>query len=135
MTGTYTKVTDSLTGAVHFIRSPAGQSVLAGVSNWLGARSQETTTHIGMATGAALAPLIIGTITSALAGDIPGAVTSGIPALIGIMGALSAIITPTPKGLTDAQIKSHVAALSHDELISLLQQSDTGIVQSAAHTG
>ncbi len=131
----YIKVTDALTGADSFIESPAGQSVLTGVSDWLGARSQETTTHIGVATGAALAPLIIGTITAALAGDIPGAVTSGIPALIGIMGALSAIITPTPKGLTDAQIKSHIADLSHDELISLLQQSDPGSVQSAASTG
>jgi hypothetical protein len=132
MATTYTKMTDALTGAVSFIESPAGQSF----GDWLNARGTETTTHLGVASGAALVPLIIGTITAALAGDIPGAMRSGVPALIGIAGALAAIITPTPKGITDAQIKTAVTALSHDELIKLLTTaSESGAVQTAASTG
>jgi hypothetical protein len=132
MATTYTKVTDALTGAVSFIESPAGQSA----GDWLTARGTETTTHLGMATGAALLPLILGTITAALAGDIPGAMLSGVPALLGIAGALAAIITPTPKGATDAQIKTAVTALSHDELIKLLTPaSQPSVVQTAATSG
>jgi hypothetical protein len=47
-----------------------------------------------VAGGAALTPLIISTITKLMAGDYSGAILSAIPALIGLAGALAAIITP-----------------------------------------
>jgi hypothetical protein len=106
------------------------QAGLKNPATWLSARGTETTTHIGVATGAALVPLILGTITAALAGDIPGAVTSGVPALIGIVGALAAIITPSPQGVTEAQIKAAIAALSREELIGLVHRKPPAMVNN-----
>ncbi|MEI6542120.1 MAG: hypothetical protein WCL60_01275 [Methylococcales bacterium] len=73
---------------------------------WTSARVSETSTHAGVAGGAALTPLIINAVTAALAGDIVGAITSGVPALIGLAGAIAAIITPNHIG----QSASSVAA-------------------------
>ena len=135
MGGTYIKVTDALTGAVTFEEAPQTPTA----TRWLAARSSETSTQLGAAVVAATAPLLaeqaINAITMGIAGNYIGAITNAIPVLIAIGGAVKAIITPDKKGLTDAQIKTAVTAMSRDELISLLQQSDTGTVQSATSTG
>ncbi len=110
------------------------QSVMATAASWLVDRSAETSTHAGVAGGMALTPLIIQTVTSALAGDYPAAIMSGVPAVIGFAGALAAIITPTPKGLTDEQIHAAVSRMSHDQLISLLGQSTETSVLPASQS-
>ncbi len=99
---------------------------LDAVSSWLTERSGETSTLIGAVTGTALAPTIFDNASKAvvagIAGDYIGAATYGIPAVIAICGAMAAMIKPDkPKGTTDEQIKTHVAGLGRDELISLLQ--------------
>jgi len=125
MTATYIKVTDALTGVVSFEESPQGQAAIS----WLAARSTETSTQLGAAVLAATAPLLaeqaINAITMGIAGNYIGAITNAIPVLIAIGGAVKAIITPDKKGLTDAQIKTAVTAMSRDELIKLLTPAET----------
>ena len=128
MPGSYKQVTDPF-GNVTYV---AVTSPIDTASDWLNARSGETSTLIGAAAGTALAPTIFDNASKAviagIAGDYISAATYGIPAVVAIYGALAAIIKhDKPKGPTDAQIKTHVAGLSRDELISLLQP--TGSMQ------
>ena len=123
MAGTYTKNPDGTYTEV--IKA----APLAMVSSWLTERSGETSTLIGAVTGTALAPTVFDNASKAvvagIAGDYIGAATYGIPAVVAIYGALAAMIKPDkPKGPTDEQIKTHVAGLNRDELISLLQPAE-----------
>ena len=98
------------------------------VSSYVSARAGEVSTAAGVAAGGALAPTIYQNAATAialgLAGDYAGAAMNGIPAIIGIAGCLAAIFTPDKvKGLSDDQIKTAVGALSHEQLIGLLDNA------------
>ncbi len=120
----YIKVVDALTGIERFEESPEGKADLSQVTEWLSQRSTESSTHLGAAVLAAAAPNLadhaINAVTMAATGNILGAITNAIPVVIALSGALAAIIKPEHKGLTNDDIKAHVAALSRDELIRLL---------------
>jgi len=98
------------------------------VGAYLTARAGEQSTLVGAVGGAALAPSIAqnvaDTLVSVAAGNYVGAVATGLPALIGIVGSLAAIFTPDKvKGLSDAQIQQVVNGLSHEQLVGLLINS------------
>lgn len=124
MSTTYVKVTDALTGAVTYEESPQGQATISSITGWLADRSTESTTHLGAAVLAVASPSLteqaITAVTMAASGNYIGAATNAVPVLIALGGAIAAIVTPTPKGPTDVQIQSAVAALSRDDLIRLL---------------
>ena len=110
-------------------------------SAWISARAGETSTKLGVVGGAVAAPTIIDNVGQAviagLAGDYIGCAQHGIPALIGIVGAIAAIVTPDkpqpqPTGPTNDQLKTAISTLSRDELIGLLSESAT--TQSAVST-
>ena len=128
MATTYVKVVDALTGAVTYEESPQGQSAISTVTDWLSARSTESTTHLGAAVLAAASPSLteqaITAVTMAASGNYIGAATNAVPVLIALGGAIAAIVTPTPKGPTDAQIQTAVAAMSRADLIKLLTAND-----------
>jgi len=98
------------------------------VGDYMSARSGEQSTLLGAVGGAALAPTIAqnvaDTLVSVATGNYVGALATGLPALIGIVGSLAAIFTPEKaKGLSDDEIKTAVGGLSREQLISLLEQS------------
>jgi len=112
--------------------------VTAGVSSlaqYIAARSTETSTHIGAMGGAIAAPIITENATNAvldiISGNYIGAVTHGIPALLGIAGSLAAIFTPENKGPTNDQITQAIAAMPREQLISLLTPPDANPVPNA----
>lgn len=95
--------------------------------DWLTARSRETSTYIGTIGGSVAAPTIADSIGKAivagLSGDYVTCAMYGVPALLGIIGSLAAIVTSEKsKGPTDEEIHASVARMSRDQLISLLQQ-------------
>jgi hypothetical protein len=116
------------------------QSAIDTATSWITDRSLENSTKVGVIAGAAAAPTIADNagkaVIAGLAGDYISCAMYGVPALVGIVGSLAAIIKPDNKlkGPTNDQIKSHVAALSRDELISLLQSTGTPSVMQSTGT-
>ena len=123
------------------LAAASGNSVAGLVSAALGvagdyvqARAGESSTQVGVAVGAATGPQLAQSVALAvadgLAGNYVGAVTNGVPALIGLAGIAAAVFTPEKvKGLSDAQIKSVVGGLGTEQLVGLLEQ------QSSAASG
>jgi hypothetical protein len=77
-------------------------------------------------------------VVAGLAGDYLGAVTNGVPALLGIIGGLAAILLPEKSSgsLTDAQIQNVVSSLTRQQLISLLDGSaNAGATSPATGAG
>ncbi len=105
-------------------------AAVGAVGAYVQARAAEPSTQIGAAVGGAAGPQLAQNVALAvadgLAGNYVGAVTNGIPAVIGLAGIAAAIFTPEKaKGLSDEQIKSTVAGLSTEQLVSLLEQQST----------
>jgi len=102
-------------------------SMAATIAATAQARSTEASTYAGAAIGstgitAGDVESLIGAVGLVLAGDIPGAIHAGALPLFRLGTAAAAILIPERKP-TDDQIKTAVAALTHDQLISLLDQS------------
>lgn len=125
----YKKVTDGQ-GNVSFVEVSQGSLPIDAVSvagEWLKARAGESSTKIGAIGGVVAAPTIADyagkAVIAGLAGDYVSCAMYGVPALVGIVGSLAAIVTPEkPKGPTDEEIHSAVARMPRDQLISLLNQ-------------
>ena len=104
-------------------------TALVGAAAFVAARAVEPTTQFG-AVGAALAAQPMAdhaalALAAGLAGDYVACASNALPVLLGMFGCLAAILTPEKKGMTDDQIKTAVASLSHQQLIGLLDQSVT----------
>ncbi|MFA6051562.1 MAG: hypothetical protein WC762_03130 [Methylobacter sp.] len=139
----YKKVTDGL-GNVSFVEisqsSNSDQLATTAIGiagDWLAARAGESSTALGAVAGTALAPTIVDNLTQAAIGFATGnylaVVTNGIPAAVGIFGAIAAIITPDKsKGPTDEEIHASVARMPRDQLIGLLQQPVQTVQSDAA---
>ena len=153
MSGVYQKVTDAA-GQVQFVEIPAATPTAASDSGapalvsagfqalgqWVGARAAETSTQLGALGGAIAAPVIVDNagkaVLAGLSGDYAATISYGLPAVLGIFGALAAMITPDKHtGLSDEQIKTAVAALKREQLISLLEQSVTNTGPGTNTTG
>lgn len=134
----YKKVTDGQ-GNVSFVEVSQSSLPTAAVSAagaWLNARSGETSTQLGAIGGAVAAPTLVDYIGKAviagLAGDYVSCAMYGVPALLGIIGSLAAIVTPDKqKGPTDEEIHASVARMSREQLVSMLQLP----VQTVQSTG
>jgi hypothetical protein len=105
-------------------------SLTNAAKQWVSDRSGETSTKLGVIGGAVAAPTILENsgkaIVAGLAGDYFTCAQYAIPALIGIVGAVSAIVIPDkpqqPIGPTHEQIKTAFSSMSRDDLVSLLSQ-------------
>lgn len=101
-------------------------------------RLAENSTHAGIGGLAPSALAVFQGVTAGLAGDIPTAISVGLPGLIGVVSSIKAIITPDP-GVTDEEITNAVSRMSRDQLISLLSaqnmQPTAATVQQSAATG
>lgn len=95
--------------------------------SYMAARMSEPSTYSGLGTAAAGVGLAV---MAGMAGDIPGALTSGVPAAIALVTGLAAVFTPEKKGPTDEEIHNSVSRMSRDQLISLLQPS--GVLQATS---
>ena len=67
-------------------------------------------------------------VLDGLAGNYVGAITNGVPAIVGIGSFLVALFTPSPspspsKGPTDEQIKNAVLGMSDNDKRSLLESA------------
>jgi len=107
------------------VPSPGLSQVAAQTAQFVADRAGETSTQISAATGVAIAPTLIQhagiAIAAGLSGDFVTCALNATPILLGGIGLLKVALTPDkPKGPTDDEIKSHIATLSRDELISLL---------------
>ena len=135
----YKKITD-IAGNVTFVPIPAqaepvnesfadiATAAVKSIAPYMAARAGEHTTAIGSVGGAIATPQLIdmvtNTIASAAAGNIVGAVSNGLPAVISIAGILGAIFLPQSTGPTNDQIITAIASLSRADRIRLLQESD-----------
>jgi hypothetical protein len=105
-------------------------------------RSGEVSTFLGLMGGSAVSPVVANSVHAAwpllVAGDFGGALLAGLPALLGVAGALAAVLTPEKdKGLSEAQISSAVGALGREQLVALLDRSVADIepVRTAGEGG
>ena len=97
------------------------------VGSALYAAGSTVSTPLALGAGVAAAPtlteLVLNTVANAASGNIVGAISNGFPALFGLATLATALFTPSPKGLSDDQIKTAVAALTHEQLIGLLDNA------------
>jgi hypothetical protein len=100
-------------------------------------RFAENSTAAGAAGLAGSALAVFTGVTAGLAGDIPTAISVGLPGLIGVVAAFKAIITPD-HGVTDEDITNAVSRMSRDQLLGLLNspavQPTAATVQQSATT-
>ncbi len=90
-------------------------------------RLTEPSTYAGLAAGAASVAngdvaAVIGALGLGLAGDIPGALQMGVGPILRLAASAAAIVVPEKKVNSDDQIKTAIAGLSHEQLVSLLNQ-------------
>jgi hypothetical protein len=127
----------SADGGISIVADTPAPSISDTVKAWMTARAGETSTKIGAIGGAVAAPTIAENagkaVMAGLAGDYVDCALYGVPALIGIAGAIAAIIIPEKqKGPTGEEIHASVARMSRDQLISLLgQPAETSVLQPA----
>ena len=132
MSGNYTQVTDAF-GNVSYVAVPTPIDSLHAV---LSAAGAQVPTALAVPAVAAFTPDAINSVMGVAAdvamGNYVGAATTGIPLLLGAITALYAVFTPNqPQGVTDVQIQTAVAAMSRDQLISLLSQPAASPVPTA----
>lgn len=98
------------------------------VAAWVADRSAEKSTRVGVIGGAVLAPTLADNfaraVAAGIAGDYLGAAMYGIPAVTGIVGAVTAIILPDSNGgVCGDEFKSKIAGMSRDDIMQLLVSS------------
>lgn len=126
--GFHAEVNDA--GEIYIVADSPLPSFANKALSWASERAGESNTHIGMIGGAVASTSIADNagkaIIAGLSGDYVSCAMYGVPALVGIVGSLAAIITPEKtKGPTDEILKNHINQLSRDELISLLSSSES----------
>lgn len=126
--GYHAETTDA--GTVSIVKDKSTSSAIIAAVLAAGAQIPRPAAAIG---ATAITPIIYqqagAAIMSGLAGDYVGAITNGLPALVGIFGAVVALCTPSPKGQTDEDIHSAVSRMSGDQLFGLL--SNPKLLQTA----
>ena len=91
-----------------------------------------------LASGAVLAAQLAEAVVAGLGGNIPAALLIGVPAAVSACSALLAMIRTevgSSGSISDAQIERVVSGLSHQQLISLLDESVTGGVAGTGAGG
>jgi hypothetical protein len=107
------------------------QQAVQPFADYMNTRLSEASSKAGIAGISSSALGIVQAVTLGLNGDIPTAITVGIPSLAGLYYSLHAIFTPEATSTTikeaipDDVLKATIATATRDQLISFLQQPTT----------
>lgn len=107
------------------------QQAVQPFAEYMQTRLSEASSKAGIAGISSSALGIVQAVTLGLNGDIPTAITIGIPSLAGLYYSLHAIFTPeatstvTKEIIPDEMLKAHITNATRDQLISFLQQPTT----------
>lgn len=112
------------------------KKVISDAAQYVKDRSSEVSTQVAVVSGITVSPLLYqqaGTaIVAGLAGDYVTCALNAAPVIVGIGGILAGIFTKQPKRLTDEEIKAHVADLSRDQLLGMLNSKQPAVALQPA---
>lgn len=113
------------------------QQAVQPFAEYMQTRLSEASSKAGIAGISSSALGVFQAVTIGLNGDIPTAITVGIPSLAGLYYSLHAIFTPeavsttTREVIPDEILKATIDKLTRDQLISFLQQPSTAATLTA----